>query len=73
MQSKEELNAYLDRLCEDYDALIDKHGHGVRPSYVSADLDYLSYRIASTKEKLVLLGLESPCDDWAGGYGKGQL
>lgn len=73
MESKEQLNKYLEKLSKEYDALIAKHGHGVRPSYVSADLDHLSYRIASTKEKLVLLGLESPCDEWVGGYGKGQL
>jgi hypothetical protein len=73
MQTKEQLNEYLDKLSKDYDAIIAKHGHGVRPSYVSADLAYISNRIASTKEKLVLLGLESPCDDWTGGYGKGQL
>ena len=73
METREQLEAYLDRLSKDYDTLIAKHGHGVRPSYVSADLDALSYRIASTKEKLVLIGLESPCDEWLGGYGKGQL
>lgn len=73
MESKEQLNKYLEKLSKEYDALIAKYGHGVRPSYVSADLDNLSYRIASTKEKLVLLGLESPCDEWHGSYGKGQL
>ena len=73
METREQLETYLDRLSKDYDALIAKHGHGVRPSYVSADLDALSYRIANTKQKLVLIGLESPCDEWSGGYGKGQL
>tara|TARA_R110002153_G_scaffold224000_1_gene376570 strand:+ start:217 stop:438 length:222 start_codon:yes stop_codon:yes gene_type:complete len=73
METKEQLNKYLEKLSKEYDALIAKHGHGARPSYVSADLDHLSYRIDSTKEKLVLLGLESPCDDWNGSYGKGQL
>ena len=73
METKEQLQAYIDRLSQDYDALIAKHGHGVRPSYVSGDLSYLSSRIASAKEKLLLLGLESPCDEWHGSYGKGQL
>lgn len=73
METKEKLNAYLDRLYEDYDAIIAKHGHGVRPSYVSADLGYISSRIDSTKEKLALLDIEGPCDEWQGSYGKGQL
>lgn len=73
METREQLQAYLDKLSEDYDALVAKHGHGVRPSYVSADLEYLSNRIANTKQKLILIGLESPCDEWTGGYGKGQL
>ena len=73
METKEKLNAYLDRLYEDYDAIIAKHGYGVRPSYVSTDLAYLSMRIERAKEKLMLIGLESPCDEWHGSYGKGQI
>lgn len=73
MTTKQDLSNRIDRLSKDYDALIDKHGHGVRPSYVSADLSSLSSRIVRAKEQLLLLGLESPCDDWTGGYGKGQL
>ena len=73
MNNREQLEAYLDRLSEEYDALIERHGQGVRSSYVSADLSSLSSRIVKAKEQLVLLGLESPCDDWTGGYGKGQL
>ena len=68
METKEEVQAYLDRLSKDYDAIITKHGYGVRPSYVSADLAYLSMRIKRAKEKLLLIGIESPCDEW-----KGQL
>ena len=73
MTTKEELINRIDRLSEEYDALIERHGHGVRSSYVSADLSSLSSRIVRAKEQLVLLELESPCDDWTGGYGKGQL
>ena len=73
MTTKEELINRIDRLSEEYDALIERHGQGVRSSYVSADLSNLSSRIVKAKEQLVLLGLESPCDDWTGGYGKGQL
>lgn len=73
METKEQLNKCLEELSKEYDALIAKHGHGVRPSYVSADLAHLSYRMDIIKEKLVLLGLESPCDEWHGSYGKGQL
>ena len=73
MTTKEELINRINRLSKDYDALIDKHGHGVRPSYVSADLDTLSYRISKAREQLALLDIESPCDEWHGSYGKGQL
>ena len=73
MTTKQDLINRIDRLSKDYDALIDKHGHGVRPSYVSADLDNLSYRIAKAQEQLELLDIESPCDEWHGSYGKGQL
>jgi len=73
MPTKQDLSNRIDRLSKEYDALIDKHGHGVRPSYVSADLDNLSYRIAKAREQLELLDIESPCDEWVGGYGKGQL
>lgn len=73
METKEQLNKYLEKLSKEYDALIAKHGHGVRPSYVSADLDNLSYRIAKAREQLALLDIESPCDEWHGSYGKGQL
>lgn len=68
METKEEMQAYIDNLSKDYDAIIAKHGYGVRPSYVSADLDTLSYRIAWAREQLALLDIESPCDEW-----KGQL
>jgi len=73
MTTKQDLINRIDRLSKDYAALIDKHGHGVRPSYVSADLDNLSYRIAKAQEQLELLDIESPCDEWHGSYGKGQL
>jgi len=73
MPTKQDLSNRIDRLSKEYDALIDKHGHGVRPSYVSADLDNLSYRIAKAREQLELLDIESPCDEWHGSYGKGQL
>lgn len=68
METKEEMQTYIDRLSKDYDAIISKHGYGVRPSYVSADLATLSCRIAKAKEQLALLDIESPCDEW-----KGQL
>ena len=73
MTTKQDLINRIDRLSKDYDALIAKHGHGVRPSYVSADLDNLSYRIVKAQEQLELLDIESPCDEWHGSYGKGQL
>jgi hypothetical protein len=73
MTTKQDLINRIDRLSKDYDALIDKHGYGARSSYVSADLDTLSYRIAKAREQLALLDIESPCDDWTGGYGKGPL
>jgi len=73
METKEQIQAYIDRLSKDYDAVIAKHGQGVRPSYVSADLDRLSYHIAKAREQLAFLDIESPCDEWHGSYGKGQL
>ncbi len=58
METKEQLQAYLDRLSKKYDALLGKHGYGVRPSYVSADLADLSYRMETTYQKLAALELE---------------
>lgn len=58
METKEQLQAYLDRLSKKYDAMLAKHGYGVRPSYVSADLTDLSYRMETTYQKIVALELE---------------
>ena len=58
METKEHLQAYLDRLSKKYDAVIAKHGYGVRPSHVSADLAHISYRMETTYQKLAALELE---------------
>ena len=68
MTTKQDLSNRIDNLSREYDAIIAKHGYGVRPSYVAADLATLSCRIAKAKEQLALLDIESPCDEW-----KGQL
>ena len=73
MKTREQLQAYIDRLSKEYDDLVKKHGTGVRSSYVSTDLAILSSNIAKAWEELKLLDLDNPCDDWSGGYGKGQL
>jgi len=73
METKQELIKRIDRLVEDYNGLLEKHGHGVRPSYVSADLGTLGFRIEKAREQLELIVIETPCDEWSGGYGEGQL
>lgn len=73
METKEDLQAYIDRLSKEYDELLATHGHGVRPSYVSSELTSLLERIGRARKKLALLDIESPCDEWLGGHGKGQL
>ena len=73
METKEQIQAYIDRLQADCDKLEAIHGTGVRPSWVSTDLAINYQRIKEAKQRLLILGLESPCDDWSGGYGKGQL
>ena len=73
MKTRKELQAYIDRLSKEYDELLATHGHGTRPSYVSSDLTSLLERIGTAKKKIALLDIESPCDEWLGGYGEGQL
>jgi len=73
METKEQIQAYIDRLQADCDKLDAKYGTGVRPSWVSTDQALNHERIERAKQRLMILGLESPCDDWSGGYGKGQL
>lgn len=73
METKEQLQAYIDRLQADCDRLDAQYGTGVRPSWVSTDLALNYQRIEGAKQRLLLIGLESPCDEWSGGYGKGQL
>ena len=71
METREELLDEIADLSKAYAGLIVKYGQGVRPSYVSTDLAILADRISSAKQKLELLDMDSPCDDWANTYGKG--
>ncbi len=73
METKQEIQAYIDRLQADCDRLDAKYGTGVRPSWVSTDLELNYQRMEGAKQRLTMLGLDSPCDDWSGGYGKGQI
>ena len=73
MTTKQDLINRINRLSKEYDALIKRHGHGVRSSYVSADLGHLSCRIARAQEQIKLLDIESPCDEWSGVFGEEKL
>lgn len=71
--NKEELQDYIARLQADSDRLNERYGTGVRPSWLSTDLALNWAGIESAKKKIELLDAESPCDDWAGGFGKGEI
>ena len=73
METKEQIQAYIDRLQADCDRLDAQYGTGVRPSWVSTDEAIACHKIREAKKQLELLDLDSPCDEWSGGYGKGQL
>jgi hypothetical protein len=73
METKENIQAYIDRLQSDCERLAAQYGTGVRPSWVSTELSIAYHKIEGAKQRMKILDLESPCDDWSGGYGKGQL
>ena len=59
MKTEKELQAYIDRLSKEYDSIIVRHGHGVRPSYVSSDLACLSERIGRARKDLTMMDKEN--------------
>ena len=73
METKEQIQERIETLVADNDKLEAKYGTGVRPSWVSAEVGMNCLWIKEARKELEMLCSESPCDDWTGGIGKGQL
>lgn len=73
MKTKEQIQERIDWLLDEIDMLEAKYGTGVRPSWVSAEVGINCFWIREARKELEMLCSESPCDDWSGGIGKGQI
>lgn len=71
--SKNDLLEYIKWLEADNASTLAKYGEGVRPSWVSTDLAVNDEKIQRSHKLIALIDIESPCDEWSGGYGEGQL
>lgn len=71
--SKNDLLEYIKRLEADNASILARYGKGVRPSWVSTDLAINGEKIQRAQKLIALIDMESPCDEWSGGYGKGQI
>lgn len=73
METKEQLLKYIDTLQKESEEIRKKYEGKPMLESASNDLTVKALEIEEAEHKLFLLGLDSPCDDWQGGYGKGQL
>jgi len=71
--TKNDLLEYIKWLEADNASTLAKYGEGVRPSWVSTDLAVNNEKIQRSHKLIALIDMESPCDEWSGGYGEGQL
>jgi len=71
--TKNDLLEYIKWLEADNASTLAKYGEGVRPSWVSTDLAINNEKIQRSHKLIALIDMESPCDEWSGGYGEGQL
>jgi hypothetical protein len=71
--TKNDLLEYIKWLEADNASTLAKYGEGVRPSWVSTDLAINDEKIQRSHKLIALIDMESPCDEWSGGYGEGQL
>lgn len=71
--SKKDLLEYIAWLEADNANTLAKYGEGVRPSWVSTDLAVNGEKIQRANKLIALMDIETPCDEWSGGYGEGQL
>lgn len=71
--TKNDLLEYIKWLEADNTSTLAKYGEGVRPSWVSTDLAINNEKIQRSHKLIALIDIESPCDEWSGGYGEGQL
>ena len=71
--TKNDLLDYIKWLEADNASTLAKYGEGVRPSWVSTDLVINDEKIQRSHKLIALIDIESPCDEWSGGYGEGQL
>jgi hypothetical protein len=67
-KERKRLQDWIEGLEKDNKRLVDRHGDGVRLSWVSTDIAMNSKWIRDAKEKIRQLD-----DDWSGGYGKGPI
>ena len=73
METKEQLLKYIDTLHKESEKIRKKYEGKAMLESASNDLTVKALQIEEAEHKIFLLDLESPCDDWQGGYGKGQL
>ena len=71
--TKNDLLEYIKWLEADNASTLAKYGERVRPSWVSTDLAINDEKIQRSHKLIALIDMESPCDEWSGGYGEGQL
>lgn len=73
METKEQLRKDIENLQKQSAKIYEKYEDMPMPPSVANDLTVNVFKIEEAEHKISLLELDSPCDEWNGSYGKGEL